>query len=148
MPGIQTPLRFASYDEAGSWLRATFGAWADGLSAAEHEAVRYYASPAYESLNMALRDRRPLLSVQESHVAALDRALCVALPEPVIAYRGVELEQPVDFAARQGQPLVSRSYVSTSLLRSVAEGFCALAATNHHAVLFETVLAADARGLS
>jgi len=89
MPWQQTPLRFESYDEAGVWLRATFGAWADGLSAAEHDAVCYYTSPAYESLKLALREHRLLHRVHARHVAALDRALSVPLPEPVI----VELER-------------------------------------------------------
>lgn len=134
--------RFDSYQQAGAWLRATFGAWADQLTDAEYEAVRYYASPAYQQLNLALRQQQPLDPYQQQHVAALDRALRVPLPEPVIAYRGLELEQPVDFTARAGRPLVFPAYVSTSLLRSVAEGFCALAASDHHAVLFETVLPA------
>ncbi len=134
--------KFDSYQQAGAWLRATFGAWADQLSEAEYEAVRYYASPAYQQLNLALRQQQPLDPTQQRHVVALDRVLRVPLPEPVAAYRGLELEQPVDFTTRTGRPLVFRGYVSTSLVRSVAEGFCALAATNHHAVLFQTVLPA------
>lgn len=136
------PRTFDSFQEANQWLGATFGGWADELSAEEYEAVRYYASPAYNSLNLALRSRRPLSGVQERHVAALDRALRVPLPEPVIAYRGVELARPTHFNTRVGRPLVFRGYVSTTLLRPIAEGFCALARTSQHAVLFETVLPA------
>lgn len=142
MQAKATPRIFESYEQAGGWLRATFGAWADELSETEHDAIRYYTSPAYKTLNLALRERQPLTELQQRHVEALDRALRVPLPAPVIAYRGVELEQPVDFRSRAGQPVVFRSYVSTSLVRSAAEGFCALAATNHHAVLFETLLEA------
>lgn len=145
MPATPTPRMFDSYEEAGGWLRSTFGAWADQLSEEEHDAIRYYASPGYKSLNLALREQQTLSRAQARRVAALDRALRVPLPEPVIAYRGVELEQPVDFTARSAQPLVFHSYVSTSLLRPIAEGFCALAATNHHAVLFETRLEAGTR---
>jgi hypothetical protein len=142
MPADATPRTFESYEEAGAWLRASFGAWADELSEAEYEAVRYYTSPAYEALNLALRLRQPLSPDQERHVAALDGALRVPLPEPVTAYRGLEFGQPVDLAGREGSQLVFRAYVSTSLLRSVAEGFCALAPTKDHAVLFETLLPA------
>jgi hypothetical protein len=145
MQAKAAPRTFESYEQAGGGLRATFGAWADELSDEEHDAIRYYASPAYKTLNLALRERRALDRDLERHAEALDRALRVPLPEPVIAYRGVELERPVDFTARAGQPLVFRAYVSTSLLRPIAEGFCALAATKHHAVLFETVLAAGTR---
>jgi hypothetical protein len=145
MQATVTPRTFESCEQAGGWMRATFSAWADGLSDAEHDAILYYASPAYKTLNLALREPRPLNRLEEQHVGALDRALRVPLPEPVIAYRGVELEQPVDFSSRAGQPVVFRAYVSTSLLRPIAEGFCALASTKHHAVLFETVLAAGTR---
>jgi hypothetical protein len=141
-PAKPTARTFESYEQAGGWLRATFGAWADELSDDEHDAIRSYASPAYKTLNLALREHRALDRDQERQVAALDRALRVPLPEPVIAYRGVELEKPFDFTARAGQPLVFRAYVSTSLVRPIAEGFCALATTKHHAVLFETGLAA------
>lgn len=60
MSAPPTPRSFASYEHAAAWIRATFGAWADGLSDDEHETVRYYTSQAYEPLNLALRRGWPL----------------------------------------------------------------------------------------
>lgn len=132
--------RFTAGTAAQAWLEETFETWIESLSPAERKALRFYKGDGYREINQVLRyggesDPDILQAIEDLDVA-LSR---FQLPEPVIAYRGLGSQalftQAEDLI---GDTIEEPAYLSTSLLRSVAEGY--LSARSEWRVLEEILV--------
>lgn len=119
-----TAKRFEEMETARSWLAETFAEWEAALTEAERFALDGYKRSGYRDINEALRFG-DLGSGAEELVEDLDVALArMRLPEPVITWRGsIEADLYEALETLPGDIIEDAGYVSTSLLRQIAEGF-------------------------
>lgn len=139
MTAFERARRFQDGAEADKWLKRVFGDWAASLTEPEREAVYKYKQEDYEEINAALRNPVQMNEAIETAVDDLDLALSrMRLPESIVVYRGFDgshLLPAIETLA--GDIIEEHAYVSTTLLRRVAEGFCASA---DEAVLAQTIV--------
>jgi hypothetical protein len=99
---------------------STFEGWLAALSDAEREALHEYKWIAAEPLNTALREDADVTDEQVELVRQLDLSLSrFRLPEPILVYRGTGATEFHSLPV--GSEFTDPAYVSTSLLRIVAE---------------------------
>lgn len=126
------PLAIETREAALDWITERFGAWEASLTEAEREALAAYKRSGYKAINRLQREDEldmhtdEELAEAERHIAALDHALSrYTIPESIIVYRGIAdpfFAEDSDLLV-PGTELHDAGYLSTSLVRTIAEGF-------------------------
>lgn len=121
--------RFSGAEEARKWLVEVFTDWEQSLTQPEREAIYDYKQDNYGVINEALRNHEPLIDRVELQIEDLDLALSrLKLPEPIIVYRGFQGTHLMpELESLVGNIIEEDAYLSTSLLRYIAEDFCEVA---------------------
>lgn len=126
------PLHIESREVALDWITERFTAWEASLSDAERVALTNYKGSGYKAINRLRRGieldmhTEAELAQAEQDADALDLALArFQLPESVVVYRGIADPLFADDADLlvSGAELHDDGFLSTSLVREIAEGF-------------------------
>lgn len=129
---------FLEADSASRWGTAHYGAWSAEYKGAQQDRKRNsvgllgkspienYCGNIYQHINQALWVKDKTLSTQYQEMEGMLHSIIDAaphIPEPIVLYR---LEDPhtvalLDAAYRKRQVVEYKSYISTSMLESIAE---------------------------
>lgn len=118
---------------ATNWLREHFTASAKSMNQQDINNVAFYKVGGYEDINNVLRGEEtafvPLDDADvQGYIEGIDSIMQrTEVPEAVVAYRGMDLEDQfnLQFEELEGETFTFDGYTSTSLDRTVASDFAA-----------------------